>query len=426
MLTKGLGSRSLFISVMILLSSLVTGCDVFDKKGNAGEIGTGNSEELIEEEVTNKNIHPILARQGVEIYYPSEWKTQAYYNPTPLPDEDPTVKPREHSTFFKTREIIDFLPTNSKNVTVELEIEVLPSQMTLEEAYDEVIDKKLKLYTNEDRLGKYSNFYENLKLINLKRSKQKAYQFTYSRLNNQERVRGKVIFAVKNNSNELYILHYQAPEEKYERYFDEVDEVLQSFKLNDKDTSIVLSREDVQSIFKREKFFCGEVYENNESKSIPTIFANHHWGNVPIMKFIDPEFEDWPPQKRCEEIAGRLTNFYHRGLFVHVEVGYLPKNLLRIADTLREDSDQPLNVLKGLEDVIADFDPKEIGLRQKDKNNKIPVICISAKEGDHLDLPRKHVALLMTMKDKDDHDKILKSIKSLTSNPLVVQKNNRT
>ncbi len=414
MFQKMLGSSLKFLFSIGLLSALTTGC--YSPTGNQ-KSNPSISNDVVTPVAQNKNTHKILARQGVIIDYPQTWQTQAYYDAPPLEDEeDISVKPRENSTFFNTVEVIDFLPASNKNVTVKLDIEKLPRSMTLEEAYEEVIKEKLEAYSDDDRLGSYSNSFKDLKLTKLNKSRQEVYEFTYSRFNNEKRIRGKVLFAVNGESDELYILHYQAPETEYEQNFDEINSVIQSFQLVDKDNSVVLIREEVEDIFKSDKFFCGEGYENN--KIAPTIFANHHWGNVPVMRFESSQFPDWPPEKRCQEIAKRLTDFYHRGLLVHVEVGYPPKSLLDAAKIyLREESGFSLNKL---EEMLQALKPGALATSD-DKNDRIPVICISAKALDgaqsHDDLPQKYVALLMTMTHEEDHQAIVASIKSLTTDP---------
>ena len=47
----------------------------------------------------------------------------------------------------------------------------------------------------------------------------------------------------------------------------------------------------------------------------------------------------------------------------------------------------------------------------------IPVVCVSAVRGSHLDLPQKYVGLLMTLTHQEDHQAIIWAIRDLGTNP---------
>jgi hypothetical protein len=375
--------------------------------------------------------HPILKRQGVSMNYLSNWKVQAYYNTPSIDNPNAPVEARKSKTFFNGIEIIDFVVGNTNKTKFQVDIEELVRPMTLKEAYTKVISKKIEIYRNQNSLGKYhTTILKEPQPVTLK-SGQKAYEFIYSRFNGENTVKGKVVFTLNQNvSDELYIFHYQALENEYDLYRTEVEPVFQSIKLLPKDTTVSLKRENVNEDFKENKFFCGMGFYNNNGESAspaPTIFADHHWGNVPVIRFEDTSFKGkgFSPQRRCEEIATRLTDFYHRGLFNHIEIGYLPKSLLSFANTyLTEQGKNTDFSLKVLEKMMNDFKPKKLLEDSSQYDDTIPVVCVSAIKKPHLDIPQEYVGLLMTLKyqDKDNekNEKIVNQIRNLAEDPELI------
>lgn len=133
-------------------------------------------------------------------------------------------------------------------------------------------------------------------------------------------------------------------------------------------TGLVASAKDI--------FFCGSINEK------PTIMARHHWGNIPVISFKSEAFssDGWPPQKRCQEIAKRLDEFYEKGWLKYLTKENLP-------------------------------------IEKEGKKIKVPVICIAAKDRPHLSLPREEVGLLMTLTHKDDGDAIIATLQEISNNP---------
>jgi len=51
------------------------------------------------------------------------------------------------------------------------------------------------------------------------------------------------------------------------------------------------------------------------------------------------------------------------------------------------------------------------------RDEEIPVVCISAIDRDHLEIPQEFVGLLMTLRYQDAPDKVLASLEKIGSDP---------
>lgn len=117
-----------------------------------------------------------------------------------------------------------------------------------------------------------------------------------------------------------------------------------------------------------------ELYFCNENASHPTLVFRSDLGNAQLIEFQYEGFEEWPPLKRCRELAERSLEFQELGI-----ISYLTKEVL---------------------------------------DNGLNVICISKEDAEHLELFKiqpDFVRLLLTLKEGDDPDKILDEIRGITS-----------
>ncbi len=362
----------------------------------------------------------ILQKYGIDIDYPDTWQTQVYYAPESPNDAPGTAKAKESPALLNSIEILDLFPESlsspDEGVSIQLNLEKLPEPMSLEEAREEVALKKLEVYGDEGKLGAYHNNVSDLREVEIG-SRHKAYQFTYSRFDGEQDIKGMVVFTTlapsSQENQELYIFHYQAEESKYDRYLSMADSMAKSMRLLSPDEDIELVREGDFMSGRKNTFFCETI------GGLPTIMANHYWGNVPLFRFEDDSFENWTQQERCEEIATRLVDYHQRGLLVHLEFAKVPKSLYRAAEIIlsNQATTKDLSLLDAMQIAMNTLD---IGELARESQERIPVICTSAEAGDHAKLPADKVGLLMTLKDSDNPEEILETIENIPYDPETV------
>lgn len=161
-----------------------------------------------------------LSEYGIELKCPKDWRVQEVGVDSPL--------------LLNSFEIVTLSPIINKNrqedVTIKVLVESLPQAMSVDEVYQDLALKKLESY-GDARLGIYGN--KILKKNNfIFADGGKGYQIVYSRFDGKKDAKGVIFFRlrVEPKDTRTYIIHYSAQIDKYDEFFNTVEDFARSMQ----------------------------------------------------------------------------------------------------------------------------------------------------------------------------------------------------
>ncbi|NJO93899.1 MAG: hypothetical protein HC820_05220 [Hydrococcus sp. RM1_1_31] len=113
----------------------------------------------------------------------------------------------------------------------------------------------------------------------------------------------------------------------------------------------------------RVQFICGESFDKQTNRRLPTTFAWTHRGKMALVRWKTEQFPGYPPQRRCEEVSPRFQEAYNSGTLGMITNGTM-NNQPVICTTTEQDGacqnllmtlrsqDNSLKVLKEFEDIL--------------------------------------------------------------------------
>ncbi len=163
-----------------------------------------------------------LKKYRIGLDYPPTWKTQEREIESPL--------------LLNSIEVTDLFPemngTIEEDVVIKVLLEFTPNKasMSLEKFHKEVALKKLTAY-GQKNLEEYGNIILEDEKIFLEDGRP-AYKIVYSRFDGEKNVKGMIIITMRDNKDDLvYVLHYTAKVDKYDKYLPEAEDITNSLKL---------------------------------------------------------------------------------------------------------------------------------------------------------------------------------------------------
>ena len=164
----------------------------------------------------------ILDDYRIALDYSSKWKIQA--------------RDIESPWLLNAIELVDLFPwtngTREENVSISILLETPGKTMSLEEFYQQIAMKKLNAYS-EEKLGEYGNEILERQKITLA-DERPAYQILYSRSDGRNKVKGMIVFTLREQTDNLvYLIHYRAEEAKFDKFLPEAEQIAKSLKLTE-------------------------------------------------------------------------------------------------------------------------------------------------------------------------------------------------
>lgn len=168
---------------------------------------------------SNEGKSSVLEKYRIGLDYPPTWKPQDREIESPL--------------LLNSIEVVDLSPetngTVEEDVVIKVVLEFTQVAMSLEQFHEEVALKKLTAY-GQKKLEAYGNIILEDDKISLEDGRP-AYKIVYSRYDGENNVKGMIILTMRDaKDNLVYVLHYTADLDNYEKYLSEVEVITNSLK----------------------------------------------------------------------------------------------------------------------------------------------------------------------------------------------------